>query len=104
MLNQSRGTYHWSMQELDADVVHEGFAPGLFDWATANLDLTLDESDAAGRLQQYAANNGFPLPDARGLSLRDAYRRLLRWLRGRRLLRDEGVHATHFEWLKFHIP
>jgi hypothetical protein len=86
------------------EVLAEEFTPGLADWFDENVAPAVSVTEAADRLEGYARDHEFPTPDARGLSVAEAYANLVLWLRGRELIVDEGIQRASFHWLTFHVP
>ena len=64
---------------------------------------TADDADLAGALAEHMERAGLEAPARRGL-VGDAYREIVRRIRGRRLLEDFGEHDFSVDWLGFHVP
>lgn len=64
---------------------------------------TADDADVAGALAEHMERAGLEAPARRGL-VGDAYREIVRRIRGRRLLEDFGEHEFSVDWLGFHVP
>jgi hypothetical protein len=86
------------------EVLAENYGPGLPDWLNDQVTVDASRAKVIQMLQEYAAEHGFPLPDARGLSLSAAFEDLVNWFRNRRLVADDGIHRGSFRWFAFHVP
>ena len=56
----------------------------------------------AEALESEAHREGLPIPAGRGLSA--PFRRMVDFLRQRRLVQDLGVQTVPITWLSFHVP
>lgn len=61
-----------------------------------------DEDVLAQELRAYVLDNGIAVPGARGPI--DAFRRIVRRIRGRTITEDLGEHELSINWLTFHVP
>jgi hypothetical protein len=67
--------------------------------------LEHDDKQVAEELSRRLVDQGVAVPgDRKGLDLVAYLMGLLRRLRGRRLVRDLGVHEARLQWLSFHAP
>ena len=62
-----------------------------------------DDAHVAGALAEHMEQAGLESPARRGMA-GDAYREIVRRIRGRRLLEDFGEHDFSVAWLGFHVP
>lgn len=62
-----------------------------------------DDAHVAGALAEHMAQAGLDAPAKRGM-VGDAYREIVRRIRGRRLIEDLGEHEFSIDWLGFHVP
>lgn len=63
----------------------------------------LDESELSLSLQTVAQQLGTAIPGDQGAAS-DLFRRIIRRVRGRRLLEDHGTHEVEVPWLCLHTP
>jgi len=62
-----------------------------------------DDAHVADALAEHMEDAGLDAPAKRGM-VGDAYREIVRRIRGRRLLEDLGEHEFSVDWLGFHVP
>jgi hypothetical protein len=73
--------------------------------ATLDELLNHDDEEVAEELRKRLAGQGVAVPgDRKDLNLGAYIMGLLRRLRGRRLVRELGVHEARLQWLSFHTP
>ena len=82
------------------EIVEEQVLPG----PAATLDAMADEEDhlVARELRDRLQAQGTAVPGDRNPI--DYVIGLVRRLRGRKMIRDLGIHQTRLEWLRFHAP
>ena len=62
-----------------------------------------DDAHVADALAEHMEDAGLDAPAKRGL-MGDAYREIVRRIRGRHLVEDLGEHEFSVDWLGFHVP
>ena len=89
----------------DKEELSEVYTLGLADWLLENVDAETSNSEAAALLEQYAHEYELLTPDHRsGISISQAFEKLVNIVRRRELISDEGIQEASFPLYTFHVP
>jgi hypothetical protein len=86
---------------LQVQVLEETPLPGIED-IVGNIEVDAPDSDVAVTAARAIEEAGIPLPQTMGVL--DGFRSLIKWCRGRKLVRELPVQTVPVAWFECHVP